>query len=108
MNNIIDDLALLTNIPKSFLHKLSSNCTKIIAHAVFEEIQVKNTIVKLDIGIGILCILISKDEIQYKFIPSKELEKCVSNTIDLNKDLLTIEIEDNLKNKILNTYKEFM
>lgn len=44
---------------------------------------------------------------KFRFIPSKDLEKSVTNTVITEKNELIVELEESLVNKITNLYKDF-
>lgn len=108
MNNIIEDLSTITQIPKRFLDKLVNNATQCIGHSVYEALKTKNNLIKVNVGIGIIYIKFNKEHIEYKFIPSAQLENCLSKVILDETDPIINDVEDSLRTKILNTYKEFM
>lgn len=108
MNNLINDLSAITQIPKRLLDKLVDNAIHCIGHIIYESMQSKENLAKINIGIGLIYIKFDNSAIQYKFIPSAQLESCLTDVILNKKDILIINVESTLKNKILNTYKEFM
>ena len=106
--NLVDNLGSLTLIKSSILNKqveISENC---ICDYILEAIENDEDIVSIDIGIGMLYINISADEISYKFIPNKKLEKKIVKTIETRESPLVTQIENKLNQRILNTYKELL
>jgi len=61
----------------------------------------------IDLGYGTLSINFDNKEIKYKFVPSKELDKSVANTVVTENNELINEIENSLVEKITNLYKDF-
>lgn len=106
--DLIDNLGSLTLIKSSILNKqveISENC---ICDYILEAIENDEDIVSIDIGIGMLSINISDDEISYKFIPNRKLEKKILKTIETEESPLITQIEKKLNQRILNTYKELL
>lgn len=106
--DLIDNLGSLTLIKSSILNKqveISENC---ICDYILEAIENDEDIISIDIGIGMLSINISDDEISYKFIPNKKLEKKILKTIETEESPLITQIEKKLNQRILNTYKELL
>ena len=103
-----DDLALLTTIPKKNFDSIFDYETYIICHNMSEQLNDKNKICTIDIGIGTLYIKPSKDEIKYKFVPNQKLDTYVKNTLLTGESALTVTVEEAVKNRILNTYKDLL
>ena len=108
MINAINDLAVLTTIPKETLNKLCAKIPLIISNAIYENNKNREAITSVNLGIGILHIAEENDLIKYKFEPSQDLEECVRSSYTDQKNLLTIELEKTLASRIVNTYKDFM
>lgn len=104
--NIIKDLSTLTTIDENTFSKLVQKVEWCINDAVESSILSKDTILNLDIGIGILIIKFD-DTIKYKFIPSTSLEKSIINTITNERNDLKNNLETSLVNKLQNVYKNF-
>lgn len=106
--DLIDNLGSLTLIKSSILNKqveISENC---ICDYILEAVENDEDIITINIGIGILSINISDDEISYKFVPNKKLEKKLLKTIETEESPLVTQIEKKLNQRILNTYKELL
>lgn len=106
MININDDVSALTTIPVQTLNKLSAKQEQCIAHAVYETKIKHDEISEIDVGYGTIHICISEDEIKYRFTPSNSLETLIVKAIKNDKSPLVTAIEDRLREKILNVYKE--
>jgi len=104
--NLIEDLATLTTIPPATLRKLADKSVASIAYDVQENMLNCNNITSIDIGIGTLNILADDTQILYKFIPSKQLEKAVTDTVLDGKSPLTRQLESALREKVVNVYKD--
>lgn len=106
MVDIINDTATITTIPTNTLVQLKKRVEQCIASAVYSAAIVSDDTVELDIGIGVLIICWSEEEIRYKFIPSKSLESLVTSAVVDKKCDLIEAMEKSLTTKIINVYKE--
>lgn len=106
MINVIDDLATITTIQKDILNKLVSYTNWIIVDAVDDNGGVA-PLVELDIGIGVLQ-LINRDVLEYRFVPSKELEDALVTFLSEKKNPLKLNLEQRLVSRITNVYKEIL
>ncbi len=106
MNNVSEDVSILSTIPQDTINKLLKEVTWSICHSVEEDLLNNNTLTKIDIGLGTLLISNEEDTIKYKFIPSSTLEDSVKETILSKKSPLESILEDTLIRKILHTYKD--
>lgn len=108
MTNIVEDISTLSNVSEKTLEKFIDIGDCCICHSILEEIQNKNDIVQIDIGIGELTIKIECSQIKYKFVPSKKLEKMIVTTVTTNESPIVSNIDKNLQEKIDRTYKELL
>lgn len=109
MYDLIKDLASITTIPEDALNKLVSKTEWCICDCVNEKLVCNNEkVVEINIGIGTLSLIIDDNSIIYRFVPSKELEKYVIDTIKNEKNPLKYVLEKNLINKITKVYKELI
>lgn len=108
MINITKDISNITTIPYATLGKLHSLSTSCICHAVQETRLLNGNLTSVDIGIGTLYIKTTEDEIKYKFIPSSKLEKSVMETVKTGKSPLVSKVEETLKDRVMNVYKELL
>ena len=106
MTSIIDDLEILTTIPANTLKKLKQKEIYCIADALEESILADQSVTEVELGIGILTIKHTKDDIMYRFTPSAKLNDAVKNTIINGKNILTDSLEVSLVNNIKNIYKD--
>lgn len=105
MIELMQDLSIITNIGRFNFDELANKSIAIISHNVEESLRENNIISTIDIGIGQLSIYHTKDEIKYKFIPSKKLDDAVLNTCKTRKNKLDILIDEELGRRLTNTYK---
>ena len=105
--NISEDLSKLTTVNKQVFNKLESKIIWCISDCICESLKVGDNISDIDLGFGTLKIAFKGNEIKYKFIPSQELEKAVSNTVVNERNDLVLNIENSLVSKLTNVYKTF-
>lgn len=108
MNNLIQDISVLFQIKEDYLNKMIDVSNDVISHDILESIKNKETNTVIDIGIGLLNICILDDHLEYKFIPSEELENNILKTYRTKKSNLVSRVETKLTTKILNMYKELL
>ena len=108
MIDVISDISVLTDVSENLLKKIVSVCNYSIGHAVHETQCERNNITELDIGIGKLHIKLDEDNIYYRFVPSKELEKILIQTVATGNSPIIAKIDSNLQEKIERTYKELL
>ena len=103
---LVNDVATITTIPVSTLEKLVEKGRACILHKLLENEKAGENITVIDIGIGNLYIQHNFDEVKYKFIPSKQFENSVKATITTGESPLVYMVEEALKDKISNAYKD--
>lgn len=108
MLNLIEDLSKLSNIPQSILRKLVDASRWCICDNLIESKEKNKDLSEIDIGIGKLNILVSEDQVEYQFVPSRALEKNIKQTVIKGKNPLEIAVENSLNTRIKNTYKELL
>lgn len=108
--NIIDDMGKINNLSVDVLNKISCIESCIIADSISESPFDRDF--EFDIGIGKLYIFIERDKsgkfIQYKFVPSSDLEDNVRKVVKGGRSPLTKTVEKSLQDKVFNTYKDLM
>lgn len=106
--NIKQDISLLTNVNEYTILKFKSIIENCISHYIHETKLNKETISDVDIGIGTLVIKQTEEDISYKFIPSKSLERSIIKSLKTNSSPLISMIEEKLQEKISSVYKELL
>lgn len=106
MSNLNEKLSILTTIPEKSLSKLTEKSYYVVSDIILEDIMNDKDVSEIDIGIGTIIIQHSGDSIKYKFIPSKNLDMTVKSTIINKKNTLEYILEQTLKDKVTNTYKD--
>lgn len=109
MTNLLKDISTLSTINESSLQKLLNFANFCICDAVEETTLTPDTnITVIDLGIGILSILVDDNVIKYKFTPSDKLEESIRNVVTGDKNLFVAKAEKTLVSKITNVYKELL
>lgn len=108
MNNIIEDVNILTDVSENTLKKFVPVINYSIAHSVHEALTRKENIVSIDLEIGELDIRVDAEGIRYRFTPSKDLELLVKKTVTSKTSPIITKLENNLQNKIDRAYKELL
>ena len=108
MINIIEDISVLTDVSTNNLKKFVNVANFAIGHAVYESICSHDDIVSIDIGIGELRVKHEENKIYYKFIPSKDLEKLIVDTVVNGTSPMITKVDSKLQEKIDRAYKELI
>lgn len=109
MQNLINDISTISTIGEDALAKLVNIAKYCICNAVDEVLlSKKDNVTSIDLGIGILSILVEDNSIKYKFIPSEELESGIRDVAIGDDNPFVIKFEKTLVNKITNLYKELL
>lgn len=107
-NNLIADISKLTTIPDNVLNKLVNKAFYCISDIIEDALLEQKKVVDIEIGIGTLYIELNSDTVRYKFIPNKELESVVKNTVVNKRNLLQDTLEMTLVNRVTDTYKDLL
>ena len=107
-SNLIEDLSILTTIPTKNLTSLFNKMEYCIVDTVKENYLQNNDLTEIDIGFGKLYIKKEENNLRYKFTPSDELTKALSNLFKNKLNLLEFQLEKSLVDKITNVYKELL
>ena len=81
--NIIADIGTWTKIPNKILTELVRKAEVCIGSALYDVKQTKEPVAVLQIGIGTLSV--NMEDMQCKFIPSKELKTIIIGEIKKSK-----------------------
>lgn len=107
-NNLIEDISKLTTISDTVLNKLISKAFYCISDIIEDAVLENKKVVDIEIGIGTLYLELNSDNVRYKFIPNKDLESAVKNTIINKRNLLQDTLEMTLVSRITDTYKDLL
>lgn len=102
------DISGITSIKNNVIQKLNHIGELCICDYINELDMLNEDVLQIDIGIGIISILVKDDELEYSFYPSNTLEKSLIRTIEKKESPLVKLSEINLENKINSTYKDIM
>lgn len=108
MTNLIEDIANLTSVSEVTLQKLLDISNYSISHALYEALVSGKNVAEIDLDFGSLFLYIESNQIRYKFIPSKELEKLVIETVKTRKSPIVTKLNTKLQDKINRTYKDLL
>jgi hypothetical protein len=104
--NIISDISTLTRVPNKVLTELAHKTNLCIGNIISEAKEAGEQTVIINIGIGTLSVDLI--DMQCKFVPSKELRATIKNSLQSKKDLLELELERALIDKLLTICEEVM
>lgn len=105
-NETVDILSSMTTINKKQVERIFKTLNMKICDDVLENILNNETLTIVDIGVGSLQILVGGDEIRYKFIPSRLLEKNLLNTVETKKSPIETVLEEAIDLRINDAYKD--
>ena len=108
MRNLYNDLATVTNSNKDVFNKLVKNSNFLICNYLEDTTLNNENLCTIDIGIGVLKIVIEEDTVRYSFIPSKELETEIINTLENNQSDLTSVISSKLTSQLNKLYDNLL
>ena len=106
MTDLLKDLSLLTGVHYTNLDFLSTHAIGAISHSVLESLLDNKDLTEINIGIGILKILHTDNEIKYKFIPNETLNTKVLYTVKHKESPLCKRVNDTLGDRINKAYKD--
>ena len=104
--DILLQLTDITTIPQHSLQRLMTVMNYCICNSVYESMLQKQPITSLNIGVGVLQIENTGTQLNYKFIPSQQLEKSLVKTITKNENPLADKLETTFTQRIVKTYKD--
>lgn len=108
MNVLSSDLSVLTGVSEATIKKFIPLCNYVIGHTVHEQQCKSDELSEVDLGIGILKILVDDTHIKYRFVPDKELESMILQTIKTRRSPILTKLDCNLNDKLQKTYKELL
>lgn len=105
--NLKKDLSTLTTVEEKVFAKLLQKVEWCINDAVESALLNNEDTINIDTGLGTLIIKFDDSNIKYKFIPTKQFEKSLLNTIVNERNDLKLNLESSLVSKLQNVYKSF-
>ena len=104
--DILVQVSDITTIPQHSLQRLVTTTNYCICNSVYESKLVMEPVTALNIGIGQLFIENTGTSLNYKFVPSQQLEKSLIKTITKNENPLVDKLENTFTQRIIKTYKD--
>jgi MoaA/NifB/PqqE/SkfB family radical SAM enzyme len=104
--NIISDISTLTRVPNKVLTELAHKTNLCIGNIISEAKEAGEQAVIINIGIGTLSIDLI--DMQCKFVPSKDLRATIKSSLNSDRDLLELELEKTLTDKLISICEEVM
>lgn len=104
----LSDLSSLTLIPKASIEKLAAQLPYIICQGLLESKIKNDPYVSVDIGFGQINLTYNNNELLYKFIPNVKAENMFVDTLVNDKSPLETQIEEGVRHRIMNVYKELL
>lgn len=104
--DILAQVTEITTIPQHSLQRLATVTNYCICNSVYESKLSCEPITSMNIGIGILQVENTGKSLNYKFIPSQQLEKSLVKTITTDENPLITKLETTFTQRIVKTYKD--
>lgn len=104
--NIMSDVGTLLKMPTKITNELISKACLCIGSAISEAKKSGAAQVTVNIGIGALSIHLQ--DMQCKFIPTKELKNTIKNALDTQTDPLELVLEKAFVDKLLAICEEVL
>ena len=98
-HNLIENLSTYTKVPNKVLTELNRKAELCIGSAINDALLSGETDLIINIGLGSLSI--NLEDMQCKFIPSKELKQIIKASISSKVDPLELELDKALADKLV-------
>ena len=108
MTNVVEDLNVITTIPKASIAKLFQRVEWLICNAVYEAYSSKENFAEVNVGFGKISILIEDNNVRYKFQPSRKTENMIQEVIEKGNEPVAKEAEKAVVGTILKAYKDLL
>lgn len=108
MQSLSNDLSILLSTDKKIFDKLAHNANFCICDYLENAALNNEDTCQIDIGIGILNIVVLDDTVKYIFKPSQQLEVGIINTLENQQNLLTSVVDTALVNRLNKLYDNFL
>lgn len=108
MVNLNEDVSKLTTISEATLNQLDQRKVWCIAEAVTETALSEKSSIDLNIGIGVLSLLVEDNQVKYKFKPSTNLDEAIKGCLIHKQNALSINLDKALVDKLTNIYKNLV
>jgi hypothetical protein len=97
--NVVNDVGTLLKLPSKVTTELIQKANLCIGSIISDAKLAGEQSVIINIGIGTLSIDLI--DMQCKFVPSKDLKAAIKNSLSSQTDLLELELEQALAEKLL-------
>lgn len=108
MNKLEESISKLTTIPKDAMSDIFTLTDEIICDEFLNCIDEGEDVSVVDVGIGTLSIMLVDGGIEYKFIPSEELEKMMVSTVESENSPLVNHLNREITKRVITKYKNLM
>lgn len=105
-DDILQQVTDITTIPQHSLQRLTTVTNYCICNSVYESKLLHENITAMNIGIGTLFVENTGKALNYKFVPSQQLEKSLVKTLTTNQNPLVNKLETTFTQRIVKTYKD--
>lgn len=102
----LKNLNTITTIPTQTIRKLFDKLSWVSCEAVEESVLSGDNFAEIDIGIGVVIIQITDDEILYKFVPNRSFESNIRETVVNKKNPMVDILEKTFAERFIKTYKD--
>lgn len=108
MQNLLEDVSILTTIPENTLRRLARKEMYCICNDLSEALLKGEKEVVLDLGFGTLTINVDNEDIKYRFQPNMVLDRSIKKVCTDKTNPLVELVEETLASRITNTYKDLL
>ena len=108
MLNLAKDLSLISSSDKKIFDKISRNIEFCICNYLEDAALNNEDQLEIDLGFGILKIIILEDTVKYLFTPSNTLESGIINTLENGQNNLTTALDSTLVNRLNRLYERLL
>lgn len=108
VDNALTGVSTLTSVNEKTLNKLVDVLIYCITDAVSDSVIENEKLTVVDIGIGQIKVLQDEDKVKFAFVPCAKLRESIIKSIFNRENVLEEVVENTLKNKLINTYKELV
>lgn len=106
MNNIVNELSVLTTIPEKTLNKMLQKALYCICEDIYEDTLGEKELTAIDTGLGILYFKFVEDELKCKFVPNDTLKNAATDVYKRKLNLMDNTLNNSLVKKFTDVYKD--
>ena len=108
MTNVVEDLNTITSIPQANISKLFQRVEWLICNAIYEAYISGNDLAEINLGFGKISVLITGNELKYRFQPSRKTEAMLREIFERGYDPIAAEAEKAVVGTTLKAYKDLL